>query len=68
MNPKYLDALTKVVLACKNQGKQPGILAFDSAGAVEYRKLGFTFIAIGSDSTLLATAFTKVLEEAKGEK
>jgi 2-dehydro-3-deoxyglucarate aldolase/4-hydroxy-2-oxoheptanedioate aldolase len=67
-NPKYLDALTKVVLACKNQGKQPGILAFDSAGAVEYRKLGFTFIAIGSDSTLLATAFTKVLEEAKGEK
>ena len=67
-NPKYLDALTKVVLACKNQGKQPGILAFDSAGAVEYRKLGFTFIAIGSDSTLLANAFTKVLEEAKGEK
>ena len=66
--PSFLSALERVLAAAKQSGKQAGILAFDASGAREYRKMGFQFIAIGSDSTLLAGAFTKVLEEAKEEK
>lgn len=67
-DPKFLSALGRVLAAAKQSRKQAGILAFDASGASEYRKMGFQFIAIGSDSTLLAGAITKVLEEAQEEK
>ena len=67
-NPKFISALEKVVAACEKSGKVAGILAFSPEAAVEYKKLGFKFIAISGDSTFLASAITSALEIAKGEK
>ena len=66
-NPIFIDALKKVVDACNKNGITPGILAFTPEIAVEYRKLGFKFIAISGDSTFLASAIESALKTAKGE-
>lgn len=66
-NPVFIDALRKVVDACNKNGIAPGILAFSAQTAVEYRKLGFKFIAISGDSTFLASAIESALQTAKGE-
>jgi 2-dehydro-3-deoxyglucarate aldolase/4-hydroxy-2-oxoheptanedioate aldolase len=65
-NPKFQDALSRVVNAAKSHGKVAGILAVDAAGARRYIEQGFKFIAIGSDSTLLAKAITDAVTEIKG--
>ena len=65
-NPKFQEALEKVVAAAKANGKQAGILAADTAAARRYIEQGFQFIAIGSDSTLLAKAITDAVTEIKG--
>jgi 2-dehydro-3-deoxyglucarate aldolase/4-hydroxy-2-oxoheptanedioate aldolase len=64
-NPKFIAALEKVLAACNKNKVAAGILAFTAEAAVEYRKMGFKFIAINSDSTLLAGAITNALEIAK---
>jgi 2-dehydro-3-deoxyglucarate aldolase/4-hydroxy-2-oxoheptanedioate aldolase len=64
-NPKFIAALQKVLDACNKNKVAAGILAFTAEAAVEYRKMGFKFIAINSDSTLLAGAITNALEIAK---
>lgn len=64
-NPKFIAALEKVLTACNKNKVAAGILAFTAEAAVEYKKMGFKFIAINSDSTLLAGAITNALEIAK---
>jgi 2-dehydro-3-deoxyglucarate aldolase/4-hydroxy-2-oxoheptanedioate aldolase len=64
-NPKFITALEKVLAACNKNKVAAGILAFTAEAAVEYKKMGFKFIAINSDSTLLAGAITNALEIAK---
>ena len=63
--PKFLAALNAVLAAGAKAGKPVGILAGDAAMAKRYLNLGFKFIAIGSDSTLLARAINDVLSEVK---
>lgn len=53
---EYQDALDRVVAACTAHGKTPGILVNTAAAAQEMLARGFGFVAIGSDSTMLATA------------
>ncbi|MBL3685462.1 2,4-dihydroxyhept-2-ene-1,7-dioic acid aldolase [Leucobacter zeae] len=52
--PEFQAALDRVVSACLEHGKAAGILANDRVAAERYLERGFTFIAIGSDATLLA--------------
>ncbi|MBP1326469.1 2-dehydro-3-deoxyglucarate aldolase/4-hydroxy-2-oxoheptanedioate aldolase [Leucobacter exalbidus] len=52
--PVFQAALDRVVASCAAHGKVAGILTNDRAGAEAYLARGFTFIAIGSDATLLA--------------
>lgn len=56
-HPQFVDALRSVVAAARKYGKTPGILGADPAAAARYAELGYTFIPVGSDSTLMLAAF-----------
>jgi 2-dehydro-3-deoxyglucarate aldolase/4-hydroxy-2-oxoheptanedioate aldolase len=63
--PVFLDALEKVRLAAGKHGKACGLLVPDGAAAAAKIAEGWTFVTIGSDSTLLATAATTQLTRAR---
>ncbi len=52
----YLAALKQVWTAAERHGKACGLLVANGAAAAARRAEGWTFLAIGSDSTLLAAA------------
>jgi 2-keto-3-deoxy-L-rhamnonate aldolase RhmA len=54
--PAYVDALDRVRTAAHRHGKACGLLVPDGATAADRRAEGWTFIAIGSDTALLAAA------------
>lgn len=64
--PVFLDALEQVRRAARRHGKACGLLVPDGAAAAAKVAEGWTFVAIGSDSTLLAAAATAQLERARG--
>ncbi len=64
-NSKFLEALQKVLAAANSQNKVAGILASDTTIARFYVEMGFKFIAIGSDSTLMAKAITDAVNEIR---
>lgn len=64
-HPTFIEACEKVLTACAKVNKPCGILAPDAFEAQRYLRMGFTFIAIGSDSTLLAKAIAKEISETK---
>jgi 4-hydroxy-2-oxoheptanedioate aldolase len=63
--PVFLDALEQVRLAAGKHGKACGLLVPDGAAAAAKIAEGWTFVTIGSDSTLLATAATTQLTRAR---
>jgi 4-hydroxy-2-oxoheptanedioate aldolase len=63
--PSYLNALDRVRSATQRYGKSCGLLVSDGAAAAEKHAQGWTFVAVGSDSTLLATALTAELARAR---
>ncbi|MEU9787207.1 aldolase/citrate lyase family protein [Streptomyces phaeochromogenes] len=63
--PVYREALERVRKAAAAHGKACGLLVPDGAAASAKRADGWTFIAIGSDSTLLAAALSAALGEAR---
>ena len=65
--PEFVEAADKVVAAAKRHGKAAGLLVNDGAGAAARLQQGFSFLAIGSDSTLLAAAGRSALQRARTE-
>jgi 4-hydroxy-2-oxoheptanedioate aldolase len=63
--PEYRHALDQVRSAAQKHGKACGLLVPDGAAAAARRAEGWTFLAIGSDSTLLAAAATEQLAAAR---
>jgi 4-hydroxy-2-oxoheptanedioate aldolase len=63
-NP-FQEALQRVVAAAEAHGKAAGILAVDGHGAAKYVRQGFRFVAIGSDSTIMAAAFRDAFHTAR---
>lgn len=61
----FSNALAKVVAACRRSKIAAGILAGDAASAARYEKMGFTFIAIGSDSSFLAHSAKDAVASAR---
>jgi len=55
-HPDFVAALDQVLAAAKDAGIAAGILAGDAAQAAAYRDLGFRFVGVGSDASLLARA------------
>jgi 4-hydroxy-2-oxoheptanedioate aldolase len=62
----YLDALERVLAAAKGNGKAAGLLVPDGAAAARMAAPGWQFLAIGSDTTLLAGALVTELRRAGG--
>lgn len=63
--PSYIAALDKVRSAARTHGKACGLLTNDGATAAARLAEGWTFVAIGSDSTLLAAAVASHLAQAR---
>lgn len=57
----FRDALETVVAAAGKHGKSAGILSANAAIAKTRAEQGFTFLPVGSDSTLLADTATAVV-------
>jgi 2-dehydro-3-deoxyglucarate aldolase/4-hydroxy-2-oxoheptanedioate aldolase len=55
-HPDFRAALDEVLAAAKNAGITAGILAGTAQQAQEYADLGFRFVGVGSDASLLARA------------
>jgi len=54
--PAFTEAVDLVLAAGRRYGKACGLLVTDGAAAARRLEQGFSFVAIGSDSTLLAAA------------
>jgi 4-hydroxy-2-oxoheptanedioate aldolase len=63
--PRFAAALDQVRRAAREHGKACGLLVADGAAAAARLAEGWTFVAIGSDTTLLATAVTSALARAR---
>ena len=63
--PAFVEAIEQVRLAAQKYGKACGLLVNDGAAAARRIEQGWTFVAIGSDSTLLATAAAAHLAQAR---
>jgi|tagenome__1003787_1003787.scaffolds.fasta_scaffold20968422_3 4-hydroxy-2-oxoheptanedioate aldolase len=62
--PVYVAALDRVLAAAKGNGKAAGLLVPDGAAAATMSAAGWRFLAIGSDTTLLAAAVAAELRVA----
>lgn len=62
--PVYLAALDRVLAAATANGKAAGLLVTDGAAAARMSAAGWQFLAIGSDTTLLAGAVVAELRRA----
>jgi 2-dehydro-3-deoxyglucarate aldolase/4-hydroxy-2-oxoheptanedioate aldolase len=63
----FVAALGQVRAAAERYGKACGLLVNDGAAAALRLAEGWTFVAIGSDSTLLAAAVSAELERARAD-
>ena len=63
--PSYLAALDRVRAAAQRFGKSCGVLVPSGTAAAELHAQGWNFVAVGSDSTLLANAVTAELARAR---
>jgi len=61
----YDDCLRTVAAAAREQGKECGILVRQSADLPKMRDIGFTWLAIDSDLSLLREGYLKILQSAK---
>lgn len=61
----FQEALQRVVAAAQLHNKTAGILAVDGMAAAKYVRQGFRFVAIGSDSTIMAAAFHDAFDTAR---
>jgi 2-dehydro-3-deoxyglucarate aldolase/4-hydroxy-2-oxoheptanedioate aldolase len=65
-HPEFTAALDQVLAAAKNAGVAAGILAGDAAQAAAYAGLGFRFVGVGSDGSLLARAAHDAVRRLRG--
>ena len=66
--PTYRAALDRVRSAAQQHGKACGLLVTSGAAAARLRAEGWTFTAIGSDSTLLAGALVAELHRSRSTR
>jgi 4-hydroxy-2-oxoheptanedioate aldolase len=62
-HPAVTAAITDAFARIKKAGKARGIMTLDLAQARLYRDMGATFMAIGTDVTLLVSATTRLRED-----
>ena len=67
-NPVYVDAVKRIVAAGRAHGKALGFMAASPELARQYRKLGFTLIASGTDQGLLIAGVRGILQGAGAKR
>jgi 2-keto-3-deoxy-L-rhamnonate aldolase RhmA len=65
-HPEFTAALDRVLSAAKEAWIAAGILAGDAAQAAAYAGLGFRFVGVGSDASLLARAAYDSVAKLRG--
>lgn len=65
-HPEVQKVIEESVKKIRNSGKAAGILYADIVQAQKYEAMGFNFVAIGVDTTLLAKSCRQVLNQFKG--
>ncbi|MDR2077297.1 MAG: 2,4-dihydroxyhept-2-ene-1,7-dioic acid aldolase [Desulfovibrio sp.] len=60
-DPRFMDMLEGIAAAARGQGKACGILLPEAGLVPSLREIGYTFIAVGSDSGLLTRHFRENL-------
>ena len=60
-DPRVKEVIASVVAPIKAAGKAPGVLDFNVASGKAWLDLGFTWVAVGSDLTLLGAAVNGLL-------
>ena len=63
--PAFTEAIEHVLAAGRRRGKACGLLVADGAAAARRLEQGWSFVGIGSDSTLLAAAVTAEFGRAR---
>jgi 2-dehydro-3-deoxyglucarate aldolase/4-hydroxy-2-oxoheptanedioate aldolase len=63
--PRYLESLAAVRAAAGRHGKACGLLVGDGATARRFRDQGWSFVAVGSDSTMLAAVLRTAFQAAR---
>lgn len=56
---QFLEAIARVAAAAQNHGKAAGVLVRNSKQANDYRALGYSFIAMGSDRGLVISGMKR---------
>ncbi len=64
-NPKFLDAVKRVVAAGKTHGKGLAFLCANPETAAEFKALGFNMLGAGTDQAMLMAGVENILEGAK---
>jgi len=64
-DPDFTAALDQVLAAAKDAGIAAGILAGDARQAAGYTALGYRFVGVGSDASLLARAAIDVVRQLR---
>ncbi len=62
-----MDALKKVVDACRRHGKQPGLHCGAPAYAKKAIEMGFTFVTVGGDTRFLTTGAAAAVAEMRAD-
>ncbi len=63
-HPRFVEAVERVRGAASANGKALGVLVRDAAEFSRYRALDFTFIAVGSDTSFLASGARSAVDAA----
>lgn len=64
-DPAYQAALRRVVEACRRHGKAAGILLYDHPAYAPHLELGFTFMGLGADVSMVAQGARAALAAAR---
>lgn len=62
---KYVEAIQAVIKACKKYDKVPGVYAFDIDFAKKHIAMGFRFVSLMSDISILRLSLDKFIKEVK---
>jgi 2-dehydro-3-deoxyglucarate aldolase/4-hydroxy-2-oxoheptanedioate aldolase len=67
-HPREVEAVDKMVEACRRHGKPSGILMFDPAHLRPWIDKGMRFIAYSSDVNMIADAASSALQELRAHR
>jgi len=67
-NPKYLDAVERIVAAARRHKKGLGFMPASAELAAQYKALGFNMFGAGTDQAMLVAGVTSVLAGLQGKR